>query len=132
MKRHAGHWMWTEAVNLLEEADRLQRQYFRLAGPTGQPRWEPPVDLYTGDGEVLIEVALPGVVPERIQVELAGELLTVRGERRLPPRAGGVAIERLEIPYGVFERRLVLPPGPWTVTVQNLANGCLKLLLTRR
>jgi hypothetical protein len=39
-----------------------------------------PVDVYTGDGEVLTSIGA-GAVPERIQVELAGELL-VRGERR--------------------------------------------------
>lgn len=131
-RRDTGHWMWAEAVHLLEEADRLQRQCFQLAGQAGQPRWEPPVDIYEGDGELLIEIALPGVAPERLRVDLSGEQLTVRAERRLPHRRHGAAIRRLEIPYGVFERRLALPPGPWTMTVQDLVHGCLQLLLTRR
>jgi HSP20 family molecular chaperone IbpA len=131
-RRETGHWMWADAVSLLEEADRLHRQYFRLAGPAGQPRWEPPVDVYVGEDEVLIEVALPGVAPEGMQLELAGDQLTVRAERHLPARPCGAAIQRLEIPYGVFERRLALPPGPWAVRVRDFANGCLKLLLSRR
>ena len=131
-RRDTGQWMWAEAVHLLEEADRLQRQCFQLAGQAGQPRWEPPVDIYEGDGELLIEIALPGVAPERLRVDLSGEQLTVRAERRLPHRLHGAAIRRLEIPYGVFERRLALPPGPWTMTVQDLVHGCLQLLLTRR
>jgi HSP20 family molecular chaperone IbpA len=131
-RRDTGHWMWAEAVHLLEEADRLQRQCFQLAGQAGQPRWEPPVDIYEGDGELLIEIALPGVAPERLRVDLSGEQLTVQAERRLPHRRHGAAIRRLEIPYGVFERRLALPPGPWTMTVQDLVHGCLQLLLTRR
>jgi HSP20 family protein len=131
-RRDTGHWMWAEAVHLLEEADRLQRQCFHLASTAGQPRWEPPVDIYEGEGELLIEVALPGVLPERLQVDLHGEQLTVQAERRLPERRHGAAIQRLEIPYGIFERRLALPPGPWTMSVQDLAHGCLRLLLTRR
>ena len=130
-RRDTGHWMWAEAVHLLEEADRLQRQCFQLAGQSGQPRWEPPVDIYEGDGELLIEIALPGVAPERLRVDLSGEQLVVQAERRLPHRRHGAAIRRLEIPYGVFERRLALPPGPWTMTVQDLVHGCLQLLLTR-
>jgi HSP20 family molecular chaperone IbpA len=119
-------------VHLLEEADRLQRQCFQLAGQAGQPRWEPPVDIYEGDGELLIEVALPGVPPERLHVELSGEQLVVQAERRLPHRRHGATIRRLEIPYGIFERRLALPSGSWAMTVQDLAHGCLRLLLTRR
>jgi HSP20 family protein len=131
-RRDTGHWMWAEAVHLLEEADRLQRQCFQLAAQAGQPRWEPPVDIYEGDGELLIEMALPGVPPERLQVELDGEQLIVQAERRLPHRRHGATIRRLEIPYGLFERRLALPPGSWAMTVQDFAHGCLRLLLTRR
>jgi HSP20 family molecular chaperone IbpA len=81
---------------------------------------------------LLIEMALPGVSPERLQVELDGEQLLVQAERRLPHRRHGATIRRLEIPYGLFERRLALPPGSWAMTVQDLAHGCLRLLLTRR
>jgi HSP20 family molecular chaperone IbpA len=131
-RRDTGHWMWAEAVQLLEEADRLQRQCFQLAGQPGKPRWEPPVDIYEGANELLIDLALPGVMPERLEVELNGEQLVVRAERRVPPRRPGTTIQRLEIPYGLFERRLVLPAGPWSMSVQEFAHGCLRLLLTRR
>jgi HSP20 family protein len=131
-RRDTGHWMWAEAMNLLEEADRLQRQCFHLAGQAGQPRWEPPVDIYEREGELLIELALPGVPPDRLQVDLTDDQLVVHAERRLPPRRPGATIRRLEIPYGLFERRLALPPGPWTMTVQDFTHGCLRLLLTRR
>ena len=131
-RRDTGHWMWAEAVQLLEEADRLQRQCFQLGGQPGKPRWEPPVDIYEGANELLIDLALPGVLPERLEVELNGEQLVVRAERRVPPRRPGTTIQRLEIPYGLFERRLVLPAGPWSMSVQEFAQGCLRLLLTRR
>jgi len=58
--------------------------------------------------------------------------LIVRGERRLPRRLAGAAIQRLEIPHGRFERRLALPDGAWELVAQEFSNGCLQLLLARR
>ena len=63
--------------------------------------------------------------------DAAGELV-IRGERRLPQRPAGTQLRRLEIPYGRFERRLALGPGPWELVGRNLADGCLQLLLARR
>lgn len=127
-------WMWADAVDLLDQAERLQRQFFRLAANNerAQPRWEPPVDVYAGDDEVLVEVALPGVPPERMELIVAPGELVIRGERRLPQRPAGAELRRLEIPYGRFERRLALGPGQWELVGRNLADGCLQLLLSRR
>ncbi len=76
--------MWAEAVDLLERAERMQRQFFRLATGEQRPRWEPPVDVYSRGDEILIEVALPGVPSERVELVFAPGELIVRGERRLP------------------------------------------------
>jgi hypothetical protein len=43
-----------------------------------------------------------------------------------------MALQRLEIPYGRFERRLALGPGHWDLVDRRLADGCLQLLLARR
>ena len=125
-------WMWSEAVDLLDQAERLQRQFFRLASGAQQPRWEPPIDVYAGGDEILVEVALPGVPPERVELICAPGELVVRGDRRLPMRRGNATIQRLEIPYGRFERRLTLPDGAWELVAQEFTNGCLELLLARR
>jgi HSP20 family molecular chaperone IbpA len=130
-RRNPSTWMWGEAVDLLEQAERLQRQFFRLGGAQ-QPSWEPPADVYGDQGEILVEVALPGVPPERIEIICAPGELIVRGDRRLPRRLASAPIQRLEIPHGRFERRLALPAGRWELVGQELTNGCLQLLLARR
>ena len=137
MKRRAMRsWLWAETADMLDQAERLQRQFFRLAaqpsGAPAQPRWEPPVDVYAGADHVLIEVALPGVPAERMELVLAPGELVIRGERALPNRPAGTALQRLEIPYGRFERRLALGPGQWDLVDRRLADGCLQLLLARR
>jgi HSP20 family molecular chaperone IbpA len=126
--------MWAETVDLLDQAERLQRQFFRLTGSAARApaSWEPPVDVYAGDAQVLVEVALPGVPADRIEIVLSPGELLIRGVRQLPKCPPGGAIQRLEIPYGRFERRLVLGPGSWELVDQSLADGCLQLLLARR
>lgn len=131
-RRDPSPWMWSEAVDLLDRAERLQRQFFRLSAGAERPRWEPPIDVYASGDEILVEVALPGVVPDRVELVCTPGELMVRGDRRLPVRRGDAAIQRLEIPYGRFERRLTLPAGAWALVGQEFANGCLQLLLARR
>lgn len=131
-RRNSGPWMWGDTVDLLEQADRLQRQFFRLAGGAMRAGWEPPVDVFADGDQILVEVALPGVPADRIELICAPGELVVRGERRLPRRLASAAIQRLEIPHGHFERRLALPPGLWALVRQELADGCLHLLLARR
>lgn len=133
-RRDPATWMWAEAMGLMEQAERMHRQFFRMAtsGAPERPRWEPPADVYAGEREVLVEIALPGVPTDRIEVLIGPGELVVRGERRPPCARTGTSIHRLEIPYGRFERRLALPAGHWQLAAQDLADGCLKLLLARR
>jgi HSP20 family protein len=133
-RREMRSWLWAEAVDRVDRADRLQRQFFRLAARGGaeSPRWEPPVDVYSGPEQVLIEVALPGVPSDRLELVLAPGELVIRGERALPQRPSGTTLQRLEIPYGRFERRLAVGPGQWELVDRRLADGCLQLLLARR
>jgi HSP20 family protein len=131
-RRSPSPWMWGETVDLLEQAERMQRQFFRLAGRAPAACWEPPVDVFADGDHVLVEVALPGVPRERIELVFGPGELVVRGERRLPRQLANAAIQRLEIPHGRFERRLALPPGRWALLRQELDNGCLQLLLARR
>jgi HSP20 family protein len=52
--------------------------------------------------------------------------------RRLPADARGLAIQRLEIPQGRFERRIALPSAQWEMRRSALAEGCLLISLTRQ
>ena len=123
--------MWAEALDLLQTAERLQRQFFQLGAPQGAPSWEPPVDLYQIGDELRILVALPGVTAAQLEVTIEDAVIVVRGERPLPTGWRGAAIHRLEIPYGRFERRIALPAGRLQILERKLENGCLVLCLQR-
>jgi HSP20 family molecular chaperone IbpA len=119
--------MWAHACEMLAEAERLQREFFRI-GSGRRPAWEPPVDVYETERDFLVCVALPGVKPGDIEIALDGPLLVIAGERVLP--AGSALIHRLEIPHGRFERRIVLPASVRLVT-RELEDGCLVLTLRK-
>ena len=127
-------WMWGEALELLERADRLQRQFCQLgATRTATPTWEPPVDIFETPGQFIIVVALPGVSAEMLSVELDDSAIVVHGQRRQPAATVIGLIHRLELPYGRFERRIELPPsGPLQLGDRILVNGCLTLTLNKR
>lgn len=129
--RDSMKWMWTEALEMLERADRLHRQFFQVGRTEARgPSWEPPVDIFESETELAILVALPGVSPEQVDIVIEGGILAVRGERPMPGSFRDASIRRLEIPYGRFERRIELPPGRHEIQRRHLVDGCL--LLTMR
>ncbi len=125
-------WMWAEACDLIDEAERLHRRFFRLGGSRRDvPTWEPPVDVFEDEREILLVVAMPGVSADRVQVINEAGALVVRGVRPVPLSGSRHRVRQLEIPYGAFERRILLPPGPIEVGPPELAQGCLYLRLRR-
>jgi HSP20 family protein len=124
-------WMWAEACEILNRADRLHRQFFRPSVMNAKrPAWEPPVDIYETDSEFKIMIALPGVAPEHLKAILEGDHLIVSGKRHLPDSLQA-QIRRLEIPYGQFERRIELPEGRFEIVASDFVNGCLLISLRK-
>ncbi len=131
--REVAGWMWAEACSVIEQAERLHREFFRVGLTRGRtPAWEPPVDIFEIDEALMICVALPGVAAENIQVVVEGDVLTIAGMRLLPEPDRAALIHRLEIPYGRFERRMRLPAGFLSIVRSQFANGCLELTLQKR
>lgn len=122
-------WMWAEAMEMLDRAERLQRRFFQPARPALRPTWEPPLDIYETDDAYWLVIALPGVRPDDIEIAIDGGFLTVVGERPIPLRSA--RIHRLEIPHGRFERRIELPPGRLEVGRRELVDGCLLVSLRK-
>ena len=130
--RRPGPVFWTDALNLLAEADRLQRQFFTCTTSVGSvPVWEPPVDTLETADAVIVLVALPGVSPEHVEIVHSQGSLTVRGVRPMPGDGHRQTIRRLEIPYGQFERRLDLPPGHYDLVERIFVDGTLRLTLRK-
>ena len=117
---------------MIERAERLQRQFFSPALPGLQPvGWEPPIDIYETDAEILLIAALPGVEQRDLDVSIHGGELVIAGTRRFPALAPEALIHRLEIPHGRFERRIRLPATRLKLRRSELVSGCLTLALSK-
>jgi HSP20 family protein len=123
--------MWGEALGLLEQADRLHRQFFGRV-PGGRACWQAPADIVETEHEFIVIVALPGVEPDSIQLRNSDDgTLVIEAERVSCVRTQTLAVRCLEIPYGRFERRIVLPPGRYELVERSSRNGCLELRLKK-
>lgn len=124
--------MWDEALQLLERADRLHRQFFQPSPHAGQcPTWAPPVDIVETQCNLVIIAALPGVAAEQLSVSIDADGVFIRGQRAMPAGGDTAVIRRLEIPFGRFERRIELPAGQFRLGQRLLKDGCLILTLDK-
>ena len=125
-------WMWAQACELLDRADRMQRQFVRYVGPGADAAlWEPPVDIQETSEGLQFVFALPGVDPDNIEITLEPNGLTVSAVR--PARLGspGSVVRRLEIPHGRFVRRIALAGARLRLGDTRYSNGCLEVRLLR-
>jgi len=125
-------WMWSQACDLVDRAERLQRQFVRYVGAGADAAvWEPPVDIQETAEGLQFVFALPGVDPQQIEVTLSPGALSVSAVRI--PRLGraGSLIRRLEIPHGRFVRRISLAGRRLRIGERRYVNGCLEIRLVR-
>ena len=127
MTRTARDVMWSEALAVLVRSERIHREVF---WPT-TGGWEPPIDVLETEVGLLIIVALPGVLREDMEFVLADGEFLVRGMRHWPIPQRPTRVHRIELPHGLFERRLPLPLGTYQLVEVDHRDGCLALNLRR-
>jgi HSP20 family protein len=101
-----------EFATLQDRVNRLfGNVYLRDEDVSGGPStWTPPVDIYETDGrDLIIKAELPDMTREDIDVTVANDTLTLRGERRRPADVKEDQFRRVERQYGAFSRSFSLP-----------------------
>ena len=71
--------------------------------------WQPPVDILETPQAYVLRLEIPGVDPELVDVTLAGDVLTVRAEKRDAEKANDETPQLMERTFGNFERVFTLP-----------------------
>ncbi|MFP5319435.1 MAG: Hsp20/alpha crystallin family protein [Acidimicrobiia bacterium] len=114
----------------LAELDRLSRELTRYLDTWRGEGFTPLADLEETAEAYLVEVEVPGVKREDIDIEVAGRRVWVRGERKEKERVG--ILRRRERVVGRFACEVVLPGDVDEEGVHaNLDGGVLTVTLPK-
>jgi HSP20 family protein len=88
--------------------DRLLRR--QPPAPAAYRRaWAPHVDVYDTEEEFVAVAELAGVDPSSVTIEIEGETVAITGQRASTSPPACADYLQVEIPFGEFERVLILP-----------------------
>jgi HSP20 family protein len=95
--------------------EELQRELERMSGTAFEPFGYcagvyPPVNVFDHGDTYVVKAELPGIDPERIEISVEDDTLTLRGERAFVEPSKSAAYHRRERGEGKF-RRVVRLPG---------------------
>jgi HSP20 family protein len=65
--------------------------------------------MYQTDNEVVVKAAVPGVKADEVQINVTGEVLTIKGEVKQKEETKEKAYHIREQRWGMFERTIALP-----------------------
>jgi HSP20 family protein len=101
-----------------EDLTRLQREVNRLfedntrsgrgTEPASTRTWAPAVDIFEDKDEIVVKAELPGLKQEDIDIELTGDTLTLKGERKFEDTQRRDNYVRVERAYGAFQRAFTI------------------------
>ena len=99
-----------EMMTLREAMDRLFDDAFTRPLSIAGNGWSvPAVDMYQTDNEVVVKAALPGMKADDVQLNVTGEVLTIKGEIKQKDELKEKAYHLREQRWGSFERSVILP-----------------------
>lgn len=125
----------SEMLSLRSAMDRLLGESFVRPWSGQEPlfgREVLPLDLRDTGKEIVIEAAIPGVTPEEVDIQITGNVLTIKGERKEEKEEKeGTYIYR-EQSFGSFSRSVTLPTEVDVGrTKAEIQNGVLTLTLPK-
>jgi len=111
---------WSRSGDMFSEFSKVQRDVNRLfgeldgwfgsrSGGVASGTVYPPVNTYSDGESFIVRAELPGIDPQSLNIEVAGDTLTIGGERKAPELPEGASYHRRERDFGEFRRSLKLP-----------------------
>lgn len=93
---------------------------------------DPAMNLYETDNEVVVELSVPGVKPEDIEISVSNGVLRVSGKSEEETEEKDRGYYRKEIRKGSFERSLRIPENIDADKVNaKSSNGLLKIVMQK-
>ena len=123
-----------EMMTLREAMDRLFDDAFTrpLSIRDGWSMPTPAIDMYQTENDVLIKASVPGMKAEEVQINLTGDVLTLKGEVKHEEERKEKAWHIREQRFGSFERSVALPTAVKTDKAEAVfENGILTITLPK-
>jgi HSP20 family protein len=125
-----------ETMTLREAMDHLFDDAFTRPFSVmrnGGSTWSTPaIDMYQTNNEVVVKAALPGIKADEVQINVTGDVLTLRGETKQEEEKKDKAWHIREQRWGAFERSVQLPSGVVADKAKaDFDNGILTITLPK-
>ncbi len=123
-----------EMMTLREAMDRLFDDAFTrpLSIRDGWSMASPAIDMYQTENDVVVKATIPGMKAEDVQINIAGDVLTLKGEAKQEEERNDKAWHIREQRFGSFERSVALPTAVKTDKADAVfENGVLTVTLPK-
>ena len=87
------------------EIDRFLQQAF---GGPGERSWGMPMDAYRKDDMFLLQLDVPGIAADAVELTVDNNVLTIKATRHAPSMQDSVEPVIAERPWGEFTRQVLL------------------------
>jgi len=127
---------WDPFSDLAALRDRVNRVFEESLTRPGERRepaasrsWAPLVDIYETPAEIVLLADIAGVQQDDLDVQVTGDTLTIKGERKPQQDRQYVRVER---PYGVFLRSFTIgTPIDQAQVRAHYREGVLEVILPK-
>jgi HSP20 family protein len=111
----------------------IMDEFFNEAVATNDASFSPNINISETDNKLSIDVDIPGMNKEDINVNLENGTLTISGERKNKSEEEGRTFHRVETRYGSFERSFQLPDNVDEESVEaSYENGILTIDIDKK
>jgi len=112
----------------MDDVDRLFGGGFAGNRKLTAMDWNPRIDVFERNGELVMHADLPGVQQDDVKIKLTGDTITIYGERRHEHDHEDNGVYQCERSFGSFRRSWTLPEGIEPESVRaSFENGVLEV-----
>ncbi|WP_027719315.1 Hsp20/alpha crystallin family protein [Desulfovirgula thermocuniculi] len=116
LERYRGGGWWVFPWNPFKELEELKERLESFFRPMPGKRlfaegvtWAPAVEMYEDKDKYIVRAELPGVEKDNIEVSVANNVLTIKGERKIAKEVEESQCYFCERYYGSFMRSVNIP-----------------------
>ena len=100
---------WTPFLEPFEDMDKMFSDFLPARNGMGMTGYMPAVDVYQDKDKVYVETQLAGIDPEKVDISIENDVLTIKGESEKKSEVEDKNYYRKEIRRGSFYRSVPLP-----------------------